>query len=224
MGIMVIIIMSINKSQLNHLKLTKVVKLIWKMSIIRSIYYSLKFRARIIVSSSTKISSKPTSKILVNSKKWFVLGLEYDSTIEKVHINLDERSTLIIKGNVSIKKGVQISLAQGAKLSIGDKTFINECSKIFIYKSCHIGEECAISWDVTITDSDVHRFLDKEPEKEVYIGNKVWIGFGVCILKGSYIGDGCVISSKSLVNKSFKDNQLIAGIPANVKLDNVSWK
>jgi acetyltransferase-like isoleucine patch superfamily enzyme len=55
------------------------------------------------------------------------------------------------------------------------------------------------------------------PGEQISIGNDVWIGADVTILKGAKIGDGCIIATRSLVLKGeYPPNSLIAGNPATV--------
>ena len=56
---------------------------------------------------------------------------------------------------------------------------------------------------------------------EIVIGNNVWIGRNVTILKGAKIGDNCVIATGSIVTKEIPSNCVAAGIPAKAvkKLD-----
>ncbi len=50
----------------------------------------------------------------------------------------------------------------------------------------------------------------------VKIGNNVWLGSEVTILKGVTIGDNAVIGAKSLVTKNIPANCIAAGVPAKV--------
>ena len=56
------------------------------------------------------------------------------------------------------------------------------------------------------------------------IGNKVWIGCNVTILKNTFVGNNCVIAAGSVVKGTFPDNTLIAGNPAKAVKQNVDWK
>lgn len=55
------------------------------------------------------------------------------------------------------------------------------------------------------------------------IGNNVWIGARVTILKGVHIGDGAVIAAGTIVNKDVPARSLVAGNPMHLICDNVEW-
>lgn len=59
--------------------------------------------------------------------------------------------------------------------------------------------------------------------RPVVIGNHVWIGSEVLILKGSTIGDGSVIGARALVAGRIPANVVAAGNPARVVRENVGW-
>ena len=50
----------------------------------------------------------------------------------------------------------------------------------------------------------------------VSIGNNVYIGTNVTILKGGVIGDNCIIGAGSIVNKPIPSNSVAAGVPCRV--------
>lgn len=51
-------------------------------------------------------------------------------------------------------------------------------------------------------------------EADVNIKNDVWIGFGVQIMSGVTIHDGCVIGAGAVVTKDTEPYGVYAGIPA----------
>ena len=55
-----------------------------------------------------------------------------------------------------------------------------------------------IAWDCNILDRDYHGTDGVEKKAPVYIGNRVWIGCRVIILKGVTVGDGAVIAAGSV--------------------------
>lgn len=93
-----------------------------------------------------------------------------------------------------------------------------------------VGEDCMFADDISIRTSDSHPIFDKtgirtNPAKSVIIGNHVWIGTGVLVLKGTKIPDQCIIGARSLVSKEFTEEKcIISGIPAKVLKSEVEWK
>lgn len=53
-------------------------------------------------------------------------------------------------------------------------------------------------------------------ERDVTIGEDVWVGAGTVILAGVTIGDRCVIAAGSIVTKDIPSDSLAAGVPARV--------
>ena len=130
--------------------------------------------------------------------------------------------------NVVLGKNVRIGsntiLWGTGTIVIGDNSHIGENS--WIYSNCNggvtIGDDVNVAANLYLIDSN-HKFekgqLIREQDLEsehISIGNDVWIGANVTIIKGARIGNGCVIGAASLVNKSFPDNSIIGGVPAKV--------
>ena len=123
--------------------------------------------------------------------------------------------------------GSYLQVGNGAKLKIGD-SFINREVKIICNKSITIGDDCIIAMGTVIRDNDGgnHQIFAPgyENAKPITIGNHVWLGENVMILKGVTIGEGAIVAASSLVLKDVPPHTLVAGSPAKVIKDNVSWK
>lgn len=52
--------------------------------------------------------------------------------------------------------------------------------------------------------------------KKIYIGDDVWIGAEVTILKGVKIGSGSIIATKTVVTKNVPANSVFAGNPGKI--------
>ncbi len=113
---------------------------------------------------------------------------------------------------------------QGEKaiIKVGSNTVINNnFIAIANNASIEIGESCLFSYKVEIINSDFHNI---EPDKrhsggggiskDVIIGNNVWLGSSVKVLKGVTIGDNSVVGAGSIVTKDVPANTLVAGNPA----------
>lgn len=139
-------------------------------------------------------------------------------------LRMDSNSQLIVKGSFRFYYGADIKVFSGAKLILGNNSYINSDCKISVANSISIGDRCAISHDFTIIDSDFHAINGKKESIPVEIGNHVLIGTRVTVLKGCKIGDGCIIGAGSVVTKSFPPKCMIAGNPAVIIKEDVEWE
>lgn len=131
-------------------------------------------------------------------------------------------------------KTAQILVGNDNKLEVGSYTTIEEASVLLRYSqntSIRIGKDCMISYGVIIRTTDAHRIYNIEtaelanPNKNVIIGQHVWIGAKAMVLKGSKIPSNCIIGAYSLVNKKFtEENCIIAGNPAKIIKNGTNWE
>ncbi len=136
---------------------------------------------------------------------------------------------VIFNGECNIGHGSKIDVGSNARLVIGDKFTITSESTIICKKEVIIGDNCLISWDVLIMDTDFHKIFDRKgtmlnPDKSVIIGNRVWIGCRSVLLKGALIGDECIIAANSVVTKACPGKNKIYGSNPIIELKGeVSW-
>jgi len=140
------------------------------------------------------------------------------------NIELYENSEINVDHTFFIHSGCDVMVFKNAKLNLGSG-YINRYAKIRCYSAITIGNDAAISENVSIWDSDAHTIEGKEhfATQPVVIGNHVWIGANVTILKGVTIGNDAIIASGSVVTKDIPAKCLAAGIPAKVIRENVKW-
>jgi phosphonate metabolism protein (transferase hexapeptide repeat family) len=60
------------------------------------------------------------------------------------------------------------------------------------------------------------QFRQRRREKEVVIGNDVWIGHGAVVMPGVTIGDGAVVGANAVVTRDVGAYTIVAGAPARV--------
>ena len=93
--------------------------------------------------------------------------------------------------------------------------------------SITIGEGCMISEGLDIWNTDTHSIFQDDallnPPKSIEIGNYVWLGKDVAILKGVVIGDNAVVGMKSVVTKSIRPSTLNVGSPSREIQSDINW-
>lgn len=112
-----------------------------------------------------------------------------------------------------------------ARIVIGSDVGLNGTSVTARSRTITIGAGTMIGPNVTIVDSDFHETWPPEArltspglenDRDVTIGENVWIGIGSIILKGVTVGDNSVVGAGSVVAKDVPENSLAAGNPAKV--------
>ena len=154
-------------------------------------------------------------------------GLCYDLKRDNCRVHL-YNSVLHTIGDVLLFPGCGV-LAINAEVVIRDGTCIAGSSLFMVRKKLHIGERCLFARGVTVMDSDWHPIgvSGQQPtreDKEVMIGDHCWIGQNAIILKGVTIGEGAVVAAGSVVADNVKERTMVAGIPARVVKENVTWQ
>jgi acetyltransferase-like isoleucine patch superfamily enzyme len=84
-----------------------------------------------------------------------------------------------------------------------------------------IGKWCAIGFNVNIlaishNPNNPTGLIRDIVEKDITIGNGVWIGSNVVILPGIKIGNYSIIGANAVVTKDVLDFQVVGGIPAKL--------
>ena len=126
--------------------------------------------------------------------------------------------------------GSRINVNAGAKLSLGSGYMNHECV-IDCFDSISIGHHVVISERVVLRDSDNHSIQnagntasDNSPKTApIVIGDHVWMGMNVTVLKGVTISEGAIVAAGSVVNKNVPPHCLVAGVPAKVVKTDVTW-
>lgn len=139
------------------------------------------------------------------------------------HVIIDENvkfydGSVLITGTKCLIKIGRYTSIQGAHIIAQE----NETSII-------IGKNCMFSTEIRIRTSDSHPvYCTKTGKrineaKSVYIGDHVWLGIQVVVLKGSVIGSNSIIGAGSIVTHGIPKNSVAVGIPAKVIKSDVNW-
>ena len=120
-----------------------------------------------------------------------------------------------------IRDGCSITYPEN--ISIGKKVFINEQCCLSGNGGIEIGNNVAIGHRTSIL-SDDHNFEKKNVliveqgirSAKVTIGDDVYLGCGVAVLKGVTIGKGAVVGAHSVVTQDIPEYAIACGTPARV--------
>lgn len=132
----------------------------------------------------------------------------------------------ILGKKTKIRKGTEIT-----NIILGDYSYVSGpntyIEDVKIGKYCSIARNVVIGvsghnyeWVTTspIIVSSAYGFLQKSiptPQKSApIIGNDVWIGMNVIIMRGVSIGDGAVIAAGSVITKNVEPYSIVGGLPA----------
>ena len=121
----------------------------------------------------------------------------------------DDGNEIIIGDNTTMEGNNQLAACEGTKIIIG--------------------QDCMFARNVNLRTTDSHSIVDGDgkrlnPGKDIIIGNHVWIGTDVLVLKGTCIPDNCIVSAKALVAAhEYEQNSIIGGVPAKKIKCDVNW-
>jgi len=131
--------------------------------------------------------------------------------------------------------GVHFALGEQGRMVIGDYCYFTN-AVLLCELEVRIGNFVVIGWNTTISDTDFHPLAPAERIADavalsplgkgrprpailklpVAIGDDVWIGPNVTILKGVRIGPGARIEAGSLITRDVPPRSRVLGNPAQV--------
>lgn len=158
-----------------------------------------------------------------------------------IYVSIDGNNCefLFGKGNI-VRNDLNInfwstadSKPNGSKIKIGDSNFFNGTNIIFISPlntNIIVGNGNLFAGNISFWGRndhviyDVKKHVRRNIDRDILIGNNNWIGQNNCFLPGASIGNNSVVGYGSLINKKIsKNNVIIAGAPARVKVKNINW-
>lgn len=138
---------------------------------------------------------------------------------------------LIIKNNVIIRNSIIEIIGNNCTIIIGNNCMIGHDCYLSAKEeniTLSIDDNCGLSRNVKVMTSDGHPIFQNDKRineaKDIIISNNVWIGDNVTILKNVNIGSNSVLGINSLVTKNVPNNCVVAGNPARVIKENITWE
>lgn len=182
-----------------------------------------------------------TSSVIYRSTITLRKGCKNNAIIVGENSNL-WNSRIEIKGSnnkVTIGKNsflnglVVIVEGDNNNIFIGDNAFILDDTRMYVVdgSTLTIGNGVMCSDRIDIRTTDNHAIIDIatnkriNKEEDIVIGDNVWIGTGVKVLKGANIVEGGIIGAGCIITRSVETepNSIIAGSPAHVVRRGVRW-
>lgn len=139
----------------------------------------------------------------------------FSAVSPSTEITISTRGTIKIGKGFHARSGSHICARESGILEFGSNVFINHNSMIFCRDHIKIGDNVQISPGVMIYDHD-HDFKaeggiksKKFKTEPVKIGNNVWIGANTVILRGTEVGDNCVIGAGSVIKGVYPEGSVV---------------
>ena len=225
------------------MKTKKIIGLLLKVDWAKTLYFNFKyfplkvaFRLPFFIYNRTDLY-KMGGKIILNTYPKLGLvkigphglgtqDIKYSRTMWEVS------GTLVVCGKANIGRGSRISIGNNAVLELGDNFSITGRSSVICQKEITFGNDCLLSWDILVMDTDLHYIMNENDEiinhpRPIHIGNHVWIGCRNTILKGVNIANNVIISANSTLTNNIKENNCaIGGHGKDVTIlkRNLKWK
>ncbi len=113
--------------------------------------------------------------------------------------------------------------AHEGRVEIGAQTVLGQECTISAFQHVTIGRECIVADRVMLIDFDHGAAEVERPvrlqgiyKRDVNVGHNVWIGYGVCVLRGVTVGDNAILGTSAVVTADVPANAVVGGVPARV--------
>lgn len=131
----------------------------------------------------------------------------------------------------SVAKKMLIALfGKNGMVSFGNSSCNQAILQISTNGKIEVGDDCMLSHDILLSQTDQHLIFDMKTcerinvDKNIKVGNHVWIGRSAQILGGASIPDNCIIGQSTVTSGSYEEkNCVIAGCPGKVIRSNIIW-
>lgn len=156
---------------------------------------------------------------------WFsILGMHIGSGTNVPHLYVSWPHQVSLGENCQLEPLINFKYdgpwMPGPRIVIGDNVFIGANSEFNINEGITVGDYSLIASGCKFIDHDhgielnQTMFSQYGTRSAITIGNDVWLGCNVIVLKGVQIGNGAVVAAGAVVTKSVPAFEIWGGIPA----------
>lgn len=145
---------------------------------------------------------------------------------KKEQLLFENSGELHFAGKADIGTGSRISNA--GTLRFGENFQSSGKMTIICKRKISFGKDNLISWNTLFMDSDLHNITDVSGkgnlDKPIEIGDHVWVGCNVTILKGVKIASNTVVAAGSVIAGKETSNNCIVGNDGIVLKSAINWR
>lgn len=142
--------------------------------------------------------------------------------------------TILIGNKCRFNSFIKFRASCGGKIDIGKNCSMNRDCAITASFDAQIilGEDCMISYSVFLRAGNSHNMIDLDTlehfddnaNRDIVLGEHVWVGMRATIMNGVEIGSGSTVGANSFVCKrTFPSNCCLAGNPARILREHTAW-
>ena len=166
-------------------------------------------RSKFLFDGKVNIQCAKGSRILVNGGivrlGYHLPGHIRHASYLTSEVTLAEGATLQFDGDVCIAPGATIVVGKNATATFAGHNFISNNFKLICNREFRMGDYSNASWNVTLIDDDLHRFMRPNGQvlrgisRPLIIGDNVGLQMNVAIPRGVKIGNCSVIAGGMVV-------------------------
>ena len=156
--------------------------------------------------------------------KWRLAGMSIGKNTYFSRFSVTWPHKLSLGSGVTIEQNVSFKYdglwSNGVAIHIGNRVFIGRDVEFNIMGHISVGNDALLASGCKFIDHDHGIDLGLEIRlqdcdiRPIVIGNNVWLGCNVIVLKGVHIGNGAVVAAGAVVTKNIPEYEIWAGIPA----------
>ena len=150
-------------------------------------------------------------------------GIEVGSRVRfgrGVRCDAPPGARIVIGDDVEIADWTILEAMPGGLLSIADGAIVARGCVIAAERHVSIGRDSGVGEWSSVRDHDHDTAYPPKSQRtlqsDVHIGDRVWIGARVTVVRGGSIGDDAVIGAHAVVNRAVPAACLAVGLPAQV--------
>lgn len=131
--------------------------------------------------------------------------------------NIHAKGDYRIHSRASIRNAQNIHLGNNVRITMDCCIWAEQNSKIIFGDNVLVGPGVKMfCGNHGICKNGIPMTFQSRTEKDICIGNDVWIGANSVLVSGVSIGDGVVVASGSVVTKDVPSYAIVGGIPARI--------